>query len=664
MPKEIVTLSFGSYASFVSAHYWNLQDEAAGYSGREGWSDYAACVDHEALFEEVEGRNGAPTYRPRAVLFDVVGSSGGVSFSPDATALPPAMAASASASVPTWHGGCEVHRSAPVARSPFLERLGEHEELDWEALDEEEAARQQAALEAAARQLDPGGSAGGGGGGGGGGHARHWTDFCKVLFGPRSVYHLPGSWTSPYEHSLAAGWGAAADVQGFGGGGDLVGGSLVEEAVECVRHLGEACDSLAGFQVLADDLTGFGALAAGVLGEVVQEYTGRPLLVFSLRRPEQWERQEGGSAGGPVSTAWATARARDDLSQALALTRVAELASLYVPLAAPPASSALPYLSYDAALPFHSSAILACAVDTALLPTRLTGVRSPLGEPLGGTDLHSLVRLLRPGSGGGGGGGRNLAALQMALPCPSLPADIQQLQQQLDERVRPPPHASAAAAPAGGPSHGQALYGSTAQLSLGDGLANLTPGISGREGRVDGGGRGASRAESYSLRGARTDAGPATTAAALEALDLLLRRQPHRMCVRHRCTAPMPLAVPLPFPNIFRRGISRHGDVPPPAGGAAAAAPRPAAGPSAAADGGVRAPGEGLHSVPVLTRLQATREFEGWVRGVRGAWSRAAAGAGGRAVLEGWGFGRDDVAEVGAQLQELGASFADEDDEV
>lgn len=34
-----------------------LQDEAAGCISREGWSDYATCIDHNVLFEESEGRN-------------------------------------------------------------------------------------------------------------------------------------------------------------------------------------------------------------------------------------------------------------------------------------------------------------------------------------------------------------------------------------------------------------------------------------------------------------------------------------------------------------------------------------------------------------------------------------------------------------------------------
>ncbi|GFR39723.1 hypothetical protein Agub_g204, partial [Astrephomene gubernaculifera] len=443
---------------------------------------------------------------------------------------------------------------------------------------------------------------------------------------------------------------------------------------ERVRQMGEACDSLAGFQVFADDLTGFGALAAAVLSEVAEEYGSRPRVLFSLRQPGQGQGGRGGSAA---------AAAREDLSEALALTRMTELVSLYVPLAVPADRTALPYLSYNPWLPFHSSAILASAIDTALLPTRLAGVRSALGEPLGASDLHSLTRLLRPV----GHPGANLAALHLALPCPSLPADLQQLQQQLDQRIRPPhAHAAVTAAAAAGTTAGgsgggsswagltspaalsQALHGSTAQLSLDGGLASLTPGISGREDAA----RGSSWAESYCLRGGRTDAGPASTSSALQALDALLLRHPHRMCVRHRCAAPLPLPVPLPFPSIFSPRVSLHGDVmlrpttfsP----GAAAAATSAAAAasshtPGAASSGVVaRAAGQGVHSVPVLTRMHATREFEGWVAGVHGRWGRAAGGSAGRAVLDAWGLGTDDAAEVGAALQEVVTALGEEEE--
>ncbi|KXZ55147.1 hypothetical protein GPECTOR_3g297 [Gonium pectorale] len=414
MPKEIVTLSFGSYASFVSAHYWNLQDEVAGLADSEGWSEYATGVNHDVLFEETEG-DGRVSFTTGGGGVALGGGGGGTGVS-------------------SWAGGCEVHRAAPVARSAFVETLEEHEELDWGALGDEEAERHQAALEAAARQLDGGGAGASRAGPGGVGDARHWTDFCKVLVSPRSVYCLPGSWSGPLAHSLAGGWGAGADMLGPSGGGGG-GGELLEDALDRVRHLAEACDSMAGMQVFADDLTGFGSLACSVLAEVSEEYPGRPALLFALRQPGQ------GQASARGDQPATQARLRDELSEGLSLARLAEHAALYVPLATPYNPSALPCLSYDPALPFHTSAILAAALDSALLPARLTGSRSPLGEPLGATDLHSLIRLLYPHGGRGTeGSGAPLAALHLALPCASLPADLRQLQQQLDERIAPPPH--------------------------------------------------------------------------------------------------------------------------------------------------------------------------------------------------------------------------------
>lgn len=130
-----------------------------------------------------------------------------------------------------------------------------------------------------------------------------------------------------------------------------------------------------------------------------------------------------------------------------------------------------------------------------------------MGEPHGATDLHSLVRLLR------GRGGAALAAAHVALPCPSLPTDLQQLAAQLDERMQPPPHARAvssqgpgaqAAGPAGpaGPlTRGSLVHGTTAGLDLSR-LAALTPGLAVGLGPGPGGGEGLSLAETYTLRGA------------------------------------------------------------------------------------------------------------------------------------------------------------------
>ena len=56
MPGELVTIQLGGYANYVGAHYWNIQDELLGYSGKEEWQDLAAVIDPGMLFSITEDR--------------------------------------------------------------------------------------------------------------------------------------------------------------------------------------------------------------------------------------------------------------------------------------------------------------------------------------------------------------------------------------------------------------------------------------------------------------------------------------------------------------------------------------------------------------------------------------------------------------------------------
>jgi hypothetical protein len=116
----------------------------------------------------------------------------------------------------------------------------------------------------------------------------------------------------------------------------------------------------------------------------------------------------------------------------------------------------------------------------------------------------------------------------------------------------------------------------------------------------------------------------------LQALDASILALEHRLCVRHRCVAPVPLAVPLPFPDILTGG-----------------------GPGAAGPG----------AVAVLSRLQRTLGFEPWVRNVVQGWDRARVSTAGRAVADEWGLAPDDCATLAEQLQALAACCAEEEDE-
>jgi len=442
-----------------------------------------------------------------------------------------------------------------------------------------------------------------------------------------SVYTLPGIWAD-----TDAGSGG---FLGYGEGRAVAERSEIrEELADRVRRMAEECDMLQGFQVLCEDATGFGALSQALLTELSDEFSNRPALYFSLSR--------GGLRGwhGPGdvhSPGGAAAWGRGALGRGLAMAQLTGEAALYVPLEAP-GRSPWPLLAYDAASPFHASALLAAALEGATTPFRLSTAPSVFGAPTGGVRLSDLTGLLA-------GGRPGLAALHAAFPAPALPADERELSETLDARV-PHPHAAGAHS-AASRSRGWPL------LTALDGMPTLTPGVEDD--------KGASLAEALVLRGGRTaDGALATTSRAGAALDAVLLRE-RRRCVQHACVVPMPMAVPLPFPRLFAHGLSRNGV--PPALATPAEAPAGAAGASLSGP----APAHGVADVetaPLLVKLRSSRQFEGVVGRVLADVRRAHALPGGQATLDAWGYGGGggDLDEVCERLAEMAAAYNESDD--
>ena len=105
--------------------------------------------------------------------------------------------------------------------------------------------------------------------------SRTWTDFSKATFHSRSAFLLDGVWS-----------GADA-FGGFGEGKAWAAESDRREDVRDVaRRWAEECDRMQGFQVFAEDLCGFGGLAAATLEELRDEYPRQPAWLFSLRPPK------------------------------------------------------------------------------------------------------------------------------------------------------------------------------------------------------------------------------------------------------------------------------------------------------------------------------------------------------------------------------------------
>jgi hypothetical protein len=516
--------------------------------------------------------------------------------------------------------------------------------------------------------------------------------------------------------------GGLGGGHGGGAGGPLSGGAAceaAEQAVDALRKWGEACDRLQGVVALADDMSGLGgALGAAVLREVADDlFPRRPLAYFSVRGPgrpgtvvsggkgEEEETEEdgdedddafgsgrgtgrgagtriggcGASDGGPAG-----ARQRQLLSEALSAAEAAcpedGFASLYVPLAAPAPGGAearaLPWLPSfcggsapplsAAGAAFRASALLAAAIDTATLPTRITAGCSAgdLGPTIGaGASLAELCAALqaRWGGGGGGGGGGSaapMAALGLALPAlaVSSSASAGDAARRDDPRLQQQQQALS--------SSSSSLYESMALPAV----ASLTPGVrigarataasNGGASSSSGGGR--LLAESIVLRGAR-DASTGRAAAlssASAALDeaLLAERQQQQqqqqrasgggggggsgIWLQQRCVAAPPLAVPLPFPGLFSARVTRDGCV---------------SRASAVGAGGAPLRGGGHHvaAAPAMTRLAASPAFAGRLSAMSRA-LRASAPGGLGTVAASWGYDRAELAELAERLARMG----------
>ncbi|KAL4458321.1 hypothetical protein ABPG75_013186 [Micractinium tetrahymenae] len=625
MPHEIITLQLGSFANYVGAHYWNFQDDLLGLQEQAGWRGPAAAVDSDTLFRAGETLGGQPTYTPRLVLCDLSGALGGASaggaFYRDRHQ--PGAGAGASV-VSTWAGAREVHRAAPVPRSRFAEELENEAEEVAEEEGEGGEAPGSSRLAAAAAQLDGVGAGSDGGGGSFSAGVRYWTDYLKAHVHPRSVHQLAGAW-----HGLTpfSGWGD--------GGEHWRSEEQREEVMERVRFFAEECDQLQGFQVLADDLSGFGQLAAHMLQQVRDEYgSGRPVVLFALRP---------GAAAAAAAAGVAPAAADDPaeqrrrrLNEGLSLSLLAPLCSMFVPLAPPaPAPGVLPLLRWQPGNAFHASALCAAALDTATLPYRLLASGLSPVAATGRSSMWDLCQLLTAQHRS------PLACLSLSLPCPALPADTQQAAQQADARTQHAGGSGGAPALAAAGAARASSSGGSSQPFTTQWLASFTCGIPAA------GGDGCF-AESIVLRGARAAGGAAELGAAAEALDASLAAEHHR-CVRQRTLAAQPLPVPLPFPHIWARGLSESGDIPAGAAGAALLA------------GGGSRGGQDIASCAALTRLGGTTAFGPAVAAVQRRFSSAAATAQGQAALEGWGHWREELGGLQEWLASLAHAYDEED---
>ncbi|MBN3317643.1 MSTO1 protein, partial [Atractosteus spatula] len=383
--REVVTLQLGHFSNYVGTHWWNLQDAALCYDP-DSHSPPSELLS-DVLFREGVTLGGQTTYTPRLITLDLKGS---LSTLRQEGSL---YETGKEVRTFTWEGEVMTHRESPPAKNSFLQdldRLDEGQLLaegDFSATQAQESealsaggiamATVNTSLERAQKRYSLEGS------------VRVWSDFLRVHLHPRSMMVI-----NQYNHD-----GESNRLEAFGQGEALCRSATVLEELEDRLHFFvEECDYLQGFQVLCDLQDGFSGLGSGVTELLHDAYGGRGIFTWGLapvRHPDT----------SPVKELYHL------VNSALGLVSLSNHSSLFCPLTlrgglgrcpAPPTS--FPHLQFDSSLWYHSSAVLAAALDTMTVPYRQTQGGGPMWQ------LSDALAV----------SGRKVAAAYSALPFPMM----------------------------------------------------------------------------------------------------------------------------------------------------------------------------------------------------------------------------------------------------
>ncbi|XP_064836327.1 protein misato homolog 1 [Oncorhynchus masou masou] len=352
--REIVTLQLGHYSNFVGTHWWNLQDASLTYDPDAPPGE----LQNDVLFREGQTFGGHITYTPRLIAMDLKGSlqtlrqEGSLyETGKDPTAI-------------TWEGNVIVHKESLPTKNSFL--------LDLDKLDKGEILAEvdfdptpvphcsgtlametvNSRLERAQKGYRLEGS------------VRVWSDFLRIHLHPRTI-----SVIHEYNHD-----GEAHRLETFGQGEALLQGSVLEDLEDRLHFFIEECDYLQGFQVLCDLADGFSGLGSKVTEMLQDSYGGRGILTWGL---------------APVSHPDTTPMKElyHLLNYSLGMVHMANNSSFFCPLTLkgglgrrPAQPPSFPHLNYDPSLWYHSSSVLALALDSLTVPYRLRHNSTPMWE--------------------------------------------------------------------------------------------------------------------------------------------------------------------------------------------------------------------------------------------------------------------------------------------
>ncbi|XP_059052386.1 protein misato [Achroia grisella] len=312
--REILTLQFGHYANFVGTHFWNQQELSFDYTGTK-----KSEVNHDILYREGQSTRGEVTYTPRLLLADLkyslktLPASGGLSNDSDNEQIP-------------WDNIEKIEE--PVAeKNDYLNDIDS----------------QESSSEPKQYNLDE--------------DIKTWTDFLYPRFHSRSVNIV-----EEYKHGSD---NESFDI--FCSGISIWKSNYGDVFSDNIRKYVEECDSIQGFQINFDCTDGFAGLALSCVEHLDDEYTksilAYPIIpsYFADNKPSTQEERDQSNLKDSTRL----------VNIALSIQELSEHASLFVPICTgdkgwrkPGSPRAFDHLNYDPQLYYHSSSLLAAALDS------------------------------------------------------------------------------------------------------------------------------------------------------------------------------------------------------------------------------------------------------------------------------------------------------------
>ncbi|CAH0700123.1 unnamed protein product [Spodoptera exigua] len=350
--REILTLQFGHYANYIGAHFWNLQELSFDYTGT-----VKTEVNHDILYREGQTAKGEVTYTPRLLLADLKGSlktlpeGGGLSSEIEESEF-------------QWDAVEKIEEPAP----PKNEYLEDIDNEGSKTLTKQYNFEQD---------------------------VKTWTDYLYPRFHARTVNIV-----KDYVHGDET---ECFDI--FHAGQSLWKHDFGDNFCDNIRRYVEECDSMQGFQVNFDCVDGFAGLALGCVEHLADEYT-KSILAYPIipsyfpdNHPTTQEERDKSNLKDSIRL----------VNTALSIQELSEHANLFVPICTgdkgwrkPGNPRKFDYINYNPELYYHSSALLASAMDTLSQKYRLKSNIFTLSDICG--DLT--------------GYGRKMASASLGMPLP------------------------------------------------------------------------------------------------------------------------------------------------------------------------------------------------------------------------------------------------------